>query len=74
VGVGEEFIGGCESSVLEIPPQQIIVAFSHGKNVSSRRIPSDTDVMPGCFWQFPKEFLVFIHGLAGVKIVTDGTE
>jgi len=71
VGEGEEFIAGRESSVLEIPPQQIIVAFSHGKNVSSRRIPSDTDVMPGCFWQFPKEFLVFIHGLAGVKIVTE---
>jgi hypothetical protein len=71
VGEGEEFITGRESAVLEIPPQQIIVAFSHGKNVSSRRIPSDTDVMPGCFWQFPKEFLVFIHGLAGIKVVQD---
>jgi len=25
-------------------------------------------VKPGCFWGFPKEFLVFVHGLAGIKI------
>jgi hypothetical protein len=53
----------------EIPPQQIIVAFSHGKNVSSRRVPYGADVKPGCFWGFQKEFLVFIHGLAGVHVV-----
>jgi hypothetical protein len=63
VGEGEEFVHGREEQVLEIPPQQIIVAFSHGKNVSSRRVPSDADVKPGCFWGFPKEFLEFIHGL-----------
>jgi glycosyltransferase involved in cell wall biosynthesis len=63
VGEGEGFIHGREEQVLEIPPQQIIVAFSHGKNVSSRRVPSDADVKPGCFWGFPKEFLEFIHGL-----------
>jgi len=70
VGEGEGFVQGRETDVLEIPPQQIIVAFSHGKNVSSRRVPSDSDVKPGCFWEFPKEFLVFIHGLAGVNIIT----
>jgi hypothetical protein len=63
VGEGEGFIHGREEQVLEIPPQQIIVAFTHGKNVSSRRVPSDADVKPGCFWGFPKEFLEFIHGL-----------
>jgi hypothetical protein len=68
VGEGEGFIGGREQDVLEIPPQQIIVAFSHGTNVSSRRIPSESDVKPGCFWGFPKEFLVFIHGLAGIQV------
>jgi hypothetical protein len=63
VGEGENFLQGREADLLEIPPQQIIVAFSHGKNVSSRRVPSDADVKPGCFWGFPREFLEFIHGL-----------
>jgi hypothetical protein len=59
---------GREDDFLEMPPQQIIVAFSHGSNTSSRRVPEGADVKPGCFWGFPKEFLVFIHGLAGVKV------
>lgn len=71
VGEGEGFVAGREHEVLEVPPQQIIVAFSHGKNVSSRRIPSGADVKPGCFWGFPREFLVFIHGLAGIKVVEE---
>lgn len=71
VGEGEGFIAGREADVLEIPPQQIIVAFSHGANTSSRRIPSGAEVKPGCFWGFPKEFLMFIHGLAGVKVVEE---
>jgi len=71
VGEGEGLITGREQDVLEIPPQQVIVAFSHGKNTSSRRIPSDAEIKPGCFWEFPKEYLVFIHGLAGVKIVQE---
>jgi hypothetical protein len=65
IGEGEEFIKGRELDVLEIPPQQIIVAFRHGDNVSSRRVP---DTTPGCFWGFPKEFLVFVHGLVGVSL------
>lgn len=73
VGEGEGFVRGRESEVLEIPPQQIIVAFSHGKNTSSRRIPAGADVNPGCFWGFPKEFLVFIHGLAGIKVQENRT-
>ena len=70
VGEGAEFLEGREDSYMEIPPQQIIVAFSHGKNVSSRRVPSDPNAPPSCFWGFPKEFLQFIHGLAGVTIST----
>lgn len=72
VGEGEGFLQGRETECLEIPPQQIIVAFSHGKNVSSRRVPSDADVKPGCFWGFPKDFLVFIHGLAGITVTEHG--
>ena len=70
VGEGAEFLEGREAAFLEIPPQQIIVAFSHGKNVSSRRVPSDPDAPPSCFWGFPKEFLQFVHGLAGVTVST----
>jgi hypothetical protein len=71
IGEGESFLAGREGQVLELPPQQIIVAFSHGKNVSSRRVPSGADIKPGCFWGFPREFLVFIHELAGVKVVEE---
>lgn len=64
---GEHFLQGREAEVLELPPQQIIVAFSHKKNTSGRRIPAD-DAKPGCFWGFPKEYLVYIHKLAGVEV------
>lgn len=64
---GEGWLVGRESEVLELPPQQIIVAFTHGGNQSSRRIPP-SDQPPSCFWGFPKEYLVFIHGLVGVEI------
>jgi hypothetical protein len=67
---GEDWISGREDQVIEIPPQQIIVAFSHGNNQSSRRIPP-TDQKPACFWGFPKEYLVFIHGLVDVQIEED---
>lgn len=68
IGEGEGFIRGRESQFLELPPQQIIVAFSHGQNTSSRRVPKEADVKPGCFWGFPREFLIFLHGLAGIKV------
>jgi hypothetical protein len=67
ISEGEEWISGRENQVIEIPPQQIIVAFSHGDNKSSRRIPP-SDQKPACFWGFPKEYLVFVHGLVGVEI------
>ena len=64
---GEDWLAGREDQVIEIPPQQIIVAFSHGANQSTRRIPP-TDQKPSCFWHFPQEYLVFIHGLVGVEV------
>jgi len=63
---GEGFLEGRESDVLELQPQQIIVAMSHGKNASNRRIPPAGQ--PSCFWGFPKEFLIFLHRLGGVEI------
>ena len=63
---GEGFLEGREDKVLELAPQQIIVAMSHGKNASSRRIPESGK--PSCFWGFPKEFLVFLHKLAGIDV------
>ncbi len=64
---GEEWIKGREFNVIEMPPQQIIVAFTHGANRSGRRIPP-SDTPPGCFWGFPKEYLIFIHKLAGIEV------
>lgn len=62
---GDGFLEGREHEVLELPPQQMIVAMSHGKNSTSRRFPEGT---PSCFWGFSKEFLVFLHKLAGVDV------
>lgn len=67
ISEGESWISGREEQVIEIPPQQIIVAFSHNSNQSTRRIPP-SDQKPACFWGFPKEYLVFIHGLVGIEI------
>ncbi len=64
---GESWISGRENAFFEIPPQQIIVAFTHGKNTSSRRLP-DAKAGGGCFWGFPREFLQFVHGLAGITV------
>jgi hypothetical protein len=66
IAEGEGFLEGRESEVVELQPQQMIVAMSHGKNASSRRIPPSTQ--PSCFWGFPKEFLLFLHKLASVEV------
>ena len=68
---GEGFLEGREHEVLELQPQQIIVAMTHGKNVSSRRVPPSGQ--PSCFWGFPKEFLIFLHRLASVEIEETGS-
>jgi len=68
---GEAFLSGREDQVIEMPPQQIIVAFTHGNNQSARRIPPSEN-KPACFWGFPKEYLMFIHGLAGVQVEEEG--
>lgn len=70
IAEGEGWLEGRENQVMEIPPQQIIVAFTHGANQSSRRIPP-SDQAPSCFWGFPKEYLIFIHGLVGVHVEED---
>jgi hypothetical protein len=70
ISEGEGWIVGRESQVIEIPSQQIIVAFSHGENKSSRYIPT-TNHTPSCFWGFPREYLHFIHGLVGVTLEDD---
>jgi hypothetical protein len=62
---GEAFLEGREAFVAEMPPQQIIVALSHGTNTSRRKTP---DGDPGCFWGFPRELIEFLHGLVGVKV------
>ena len=66
IAEGDDFLEGRQSTILELPPQQIIVAMSHGKNSTSRRFP--TGGSPSCFWGFPKEFLVFLHKLIDVEV------
>lgn len=68
MGEGEGFLEGRETDVVELQPQQIIVAMSHSANSSSRRIGSKAGDKPYCFWGFPKEFLKWLHGLVGVEI------
>jgi glycosyltransferase involved in cell wall biosynthesis len=65
IAEAEEWIKGRESKVVEIPPQQIIIAFTHGKNQSSRVVPG---AEPSCFWGFSDEYLKFIHRLAGIQV------
>ena len=65
IAEGEAFLKGRESNVVEMPPQQIIVALNHKENLSGRRVPGKE---PGCFWGFPRELLEFLHGLIGVKV------
>lgn len=72
VAEGESWIAGREFDCVEIPPQQVIVAFSHGGNASDRRVPPASTKEVACFWGFPKEYLVFIHKLAGVELEEAG--
>ena len=72
VSEGSDWIVGRESVALEMPPQQIIVAFNHDQSQTRRRIPKEAPV--GCFWGFPKEYLQFIHRLVGVEIEEDKSD
>lgn len=65
IAEAESWIKGREFKVVEIPPQQIIIAFTHGKNQSSRVVPG---AEPSCFWGFSDEYLKFIHQLAGIQV------
>lgn len=68
IAEGEAWLQGREHRCIEMPPQQIIVAFSHKNNVSDRRIPPLEVKEISCFWNFPKEYLIFIHELAGMEV------
>lgn len=66
VAEGDEWLKGREIDFVELPPQQIIVAFTHGTNSCSRRVPDSAK--PNCFWGFSADYLRFIHGLAGINV------
>jgi len=68
ISEGEAWLLGREEQCIELPPQQIIVAFSHSQNKSSRRIPPSDLKEVSCFWNFPKEYLMFVHRLAGMEV------
>jgi hypothetical protein len=63
---GEGWIEGREHEVTEMSPQHIVVSLTHGKNHSGRRIPPSGP--PSCFWGFPEQMLIFLHGLVGVEV------
>jgi len=67
---GEPFLQGREGQVVEMPPQQMIVALSHGTNLSGRKMP---ETKPGCFWGFSEELLKFLHSLIGVEVESADT-
>jgi hypothetical protein len=62
---GEGFLNGREGDVVEMPPQQIIVALTHKTNTSRRTVPEGN---PGCAWGFPRQLIEFLHGLVGIKV------
>ncbi len=63
---GEGFLKGRSDQVVEMPPQQIIVAMNHNSNSSTRRgLPNAGN---GCFWGFERPLLEFLHGLVGIKV------
>jgi hypothetical protein len=70
IAEGDDWLAGREAEVLEIPPQQIIVALSHGDNISSRKIPADARV--GCFWGWDEHMIRFLHGRIGVAVEAEG--
>jgi hypothetical protein len=70
IAEGDDWLAGRESEVLEIPPQQIIVALSHGANISARAIPADARV--GCFWGWDEHMIRFLHGRIGVAVEAEG--
>ena len=65
---GAKWIEGRENILMEIPPQQVIVAFTHAGNIRKDIGITDKNSKPSCFWGFPREYLEFIHGLAGIKV------
>jgi len=63
IAEGEGFLIGKEHLTVEIPPNGIIVSFIHGDNVSSRRIPLESEAN-GCHYGFDDDFFTYISELA----------
>lgn len=68
VAEGEAFVPTSSDKLefLEIPPQQVLVALSHGKNTSSRKLAGRAQT--GCFWGWAPEMIIWLHKLAGVEV------
>lgn len=65
---GEAFLtkATADGTFIEIPPQHILVALNHGTNTSSRVIAGRAQT--GCFWNWDKQFIIWLHGLVGVQV------
>jgi hypothetical protein len=44
----------------------VLVALSHGKNTSSRKLAGRAQT--GCFWGWAPEMIIWLHKLAGVEV------
>jgi hypothetical protein len=63
IAEGEGFLVDRLHSAAEIPPEGIIVSFIHGVNVTSRRVPSQSEPN-GCHYGFSDEFFTYITNCA----------
>jgi hypothetical protein len=62
IAEGEAFLMGREDKTAEIPPDGIIVSFIHKANMSSRRVPTETEAN-GCHYGFDDEYFSYLSAL-----------
>jgi hypothetical protein len=63
---GTGFLAGREAAASEIPPEGIIVSFIHGRNVSSRRVPLESEPN-GCHYGFDDAYFTYISELGLIE-------
>jgi glycosyltransferase involved in cell wall biosynthesis len=67
VAEGEEFLRGREMATTEIPPNEVIISFLHGKNFTSRHVPEQSEPN-GCHYGFTDQYFTLISQLAGLSV------
>jgi len=62
IAEGEGFIADREAETAEIAPMGVIVSFLHGGNMTSRRVPADTEPN-GCHYGFSDAFFTYLSNM-----------